>query len=289
MSTVRIATETMQRHPLLIGLLGILSLIFCFFENNIFLPVLSGLSKVGIGDIFGSIISFVRLIFNLIIGSNMIIAKIIFLIIFLIITSALSSIIFSGSANVIKNSFEGKPKVNGEFRFGIKKYFIRMFFVSFKAILFGIIFIIFLLVASIPALVVTKVSMTGKPELILIAIVALILTSIVLFFCFTFFRMYMVLWFPSAVAYANSAFSRGKYIADRNFWNLTTSFLKFDIAFIAFNILLAFLNSNITMISTSTEGIGFVFFIINWIFKTLFFTLFIVYTFSCFYTLKDEV
>jgi len=115
--------------------------------------------------------------------------------------------------------------------------------ISFEVILFSILFTIFMLIVTVPAVAITRSFLGGKTELLALTVLFDLITLMVLFFGFMFFRIYMAFWYPAVFNFKDSYFSIGKYAADTYFWKIVVMFLKFDVAFILFEFVLIFLNS----------------------------------------------
>jgi len=149
----------------------------------------------------------------------------------------------------------------------LRKYFIRVSLISARVTVFGFLFIIFMLVASVPSIVISRAAATDKPELLAAAIFVDILTAGIIFFGLMFFRLYMLYWYPAAINNSGKYFSIGKQTVDRKFWSLTGRFVIFDAVYILFQFLF-------TLIKDPSVNL-----IVNWLFRTCFFTCFVIYIF----------
>jgi len=69
--------------------------------------------------------------------------------------------------------------------------------ISFEVILFSILFTIFMLIVTVPAVAITRSFLGGKTELLALTVLFDLITLMVLFFGFMFFRIYMAFWYPA--------------------------------------------------------------------------------------------
>ncbi len=230
--------------------------------TNIFLKwsTLSG------GDIFQSIVIMLQIVLKVVMN----VQGIILLAAFLVAVSICIGIIFSGYFGMVNNALEGKPKERGEFTSGIKRFFFRIFLMSFAFLFLTVVFAVFILVASVPAMVITNAALSGSPELLITAVVIDFITLSVVFLGFMFFRTYMSFWYPAAMTYGAKAFIMGKRTADGYFWGLVSRFIAFDIIFILFQLIIMGISGTIAAL------------IIKWIFYTAFFSVLITYVFAAF-------
>ena len=195
----------------------------------------------------------------------------------------------SGSFNSLNRYLEGKDIVKGDFRSGVKKYFFRMFFITMRVMVYTVLFVVFLLVVSVPSLVVTNAYITGKEELLTATVTFDLITIGVLFFGRLFFRIYMMFWFPSAVNLVGKFFAIGKHVSDTCFWFVALNLILFDMAFLSLQYILIYMNS--IMPFAGFYGILriLVLFFFNWIIKTCLITMLGIYVFSRFLLYKRTI
>ncbi|MCX8129042.1 MAG: hypothetical protein N3I35_02955 [Clostridia bacterium] len=223
-------------------------------------------STISSGDIFGSIVFLLQFILKLVISTK----GIVFIAVLLLAASLIIGLVFSGYFGMVNNVLEGRPKIKGEFSAGFRKYFGRVFLMSFILLLFSILFVLFMLIASVPALVITKAAFAGKPGLYVTTVLVDLITVSVLFFGFMFFRIYMSFWYPATISYGKRAFTIGKRTADAFFWGLVRRFLAIDIVFILSQVIFINIGGSLAV------------FAVKWAFYTIFFTFLVTYVFALF-------
>ncbi|MCX7921133.1 MAG: hypothetical protein N3B21_03790 [Clostridia bacterium] len=270
---------TMKR-PFIILFVGLIMPIFCLAEYFL-LTVLFNVTAIGTGNISESIVYALQMMLSFVSNPWVALKGLLYFLLALISGSILVGFVLSGYLNVVNNTLEGKPKINGEFRFGLKKYIYKLSTISFRVILLGLVFMIFMMVATIPALVITRAASMGRPEFTAVAIFIDILTAGVLFFGVMFFRLYVFFWYPAALSFDKNAFLVGKRTVDNYFWKIVSRFVLFDLAFVVFQSLFMYASYRLTI------GQGSVFLIaglytVNWLFKTAFISTLVTYIFSAF-------
>jgi hypothetical protein len=271
MGPFRRTIQAIKRRPLIIWYFGIVSLIFCIIDKyNPIMTILFGLGQITKSDLSQGIISFLQIILD----REILLTAFIIMLAFSAAAALVIGLVFSGYFSVINNVLSGLPKSRGELSSGLKKHFFKIFLIAFRVLFFTAILIVFMMVVTVPAVIITKAAMTEKPEFILAALFIDILTVCVVFFGFMFFRSYTLFWIPAAVSGEKKAFSAGKNFANNHFWGIVGRFIVFDLIFAGAQ--LVFMNMEETLTS----------FITNWIFTALFFSFFATYIFSLYKTLR---
>ena len=271
MGPLRHAAAAIARRPSIICFAGAAAFVFCLANRyNPVVPVLTGLNRATGGDIFDNMISFLQIImepraFN---------AMLPLLPFILLAVSLASGLILSGYFNIVNNALEEKQRTRREFADGLKKYFAGIAGTTFTVVLGGTVLLIFLMVASVPAVIITKSALANKPDLLIGAVLVDIVTACVIFFAVMFFKAYTFFWYPALYFCRKKAFRTGKHLVDRHFWTIAVRYLIFDIVFLAAMFLIKQISN------------PFVLFAAGWILASVFFALFTVYVFSLFKDLK---
>jgi hypothetical protein len=265
----------MLKRPFIIVFFSIFVLTYAIIDYCI--PVLNLIVLMNTfisGDIFQSLVSLIQLVLKLLITPN----GIIFGMISVVVAAFLIAATLSGYFGIINNTLDKKAKYKGEFGELFKKYFIRILFTSIIFLTIGIIFVVVLMVACIPALIVTKAAIVGKSGFFITAVFVDFITIAVVFFGIMFLRIYLVFWFPSIFINGKKAFLKGKRLVDSNFWSIVVRFMILDVLFILFQIFII------------NMGTSFVFLPVKWLFYTVFFGFYITYIFALFKTfiIKNE-
>ena len=261
------------KRPLIIVFFSILALAFCLVDYiNPVTKVFLKWGSLGGGDVFQSIVLMIQFLLKLLVTAR----GMLYLTLVLIAASLFIALIFSGYFNMVNSALEGKARVKGEYFSGLKKYFVRVFFMSFVFLLLSAIFAIFLLVASVPALVITKAALSGKSGFYAAAILVDVITIIVLFFGFMFYRIYMSFWYPAAVSNTKRAFIIGKKTADMYFWGLIRRFFVVDVVFVLIHIVFMYFESSPII------------FFVKWALYTLFFAFLVTYVFALYKVISNS-
>ncbi|NJD03112.1 MAG: hypothetical protein FIA99_11090 [Ruminiclostridium sp.] len=267
MNILKITIQAAKKRPLIVILPAVLVLIFIAINSyNPVLPVISGISSVTGGSFFDGVISALQLIMD----PAIIPGIAIFLAGAVILVSLLVGVIFSGYFHIIRNTLEETEKTKNDFIAGIKKYFLTIFIISLKAAFLAGLITGIMIIATVPAIIITRVAASTRPEFMPAAIFIDILTAGVLFFGFMFSRIYLLYWYPAAIKNIEKPFIYAKGLVDRHFWQIVLRFVIFDIAFA--------LILYIVLITASTALKLF----FGWIFTTALATVMVVYIFYSF-------
>lgn len=264
MDTLRCTMQMLRKRP---GVIIIFSIVLLAYQvvgyYNPIPAILYGLNTITRGNMLESVVSYLQILMDPKIIPIMIAA----ILAFSIVVSLAMGLFLSGYFYCINNTITGKKKTKGEFMEGLKGYFSRILTISLRVTIFGFAFIIFMMVSAIPAVVITRAAFTGRSDLILAAIFVNILTIGVIFFGMMFFRAYMFFWYPAAINCDKSFFVIAKRVVDRCFWDIVRTFVAFDVVFIGFEYAML-------RIGRSPGTL-----VINWVFKTIFFLLYINFIF----------
>ncbi|MFZ5986533.1 MAG: hypothetical protein ACOYWZ_05315 [Bacillota bacterium] len=273
------------KRPGILLAFSFVTLVFCVFEYIFFFPVVLGISSIRSGNTLDSMMHVIQLVTSLV--SN--IKYLIYGLAALVLTGLFSGLILSGPFYLLNNFLSKRARMKGEFWKGIKKHFVRLSFISTSVVVYTFLFAIFMAIVSVPAIAVTRSFISGNSKLLIVTIVFDVITLGVLFFGFTFFRLYMLFWYPAALNFKGRFFAIGKYAADTYFWKIVSGLILFDMVFLLFEFILIYLNSSLSAGEYTDIARVFILIFINWIFKTVFFILLTVFTFSKFLLFKSRL
>lgn len=285
MRPLKTAIGIIFKRPIILLFMGAIALLYCIISSfNPIFTILFGFNTSDIGGLLEGIVSFLRLTINFVTNPDIMLKGTAFLMGFLILASIIAGLVLSGYLYIINNTLDGKLKTKGEFQYGLRKYFLRIAGVTFLVLLLGLIYTGFMAVVSVPAMVVTRSWLAGKTGIFAPAMGLDIVTVLILFFSFMFFRIYIFFWYPAVINSEKRAFTTGKHAADSRFWSVVGTVLLFDLVFLLFEFLSIYADK--AMLLQNVEGAlpATILFVINWIFKTFFFTAFVAYIFSAFKT-----
>lgn len=282
------AVELLKKKPSIFILTFLLGGIVCLFEY-LFITIIYGFSmfKSG-GSIFDDFINVIQFIVGAVVVPTTAVKVIIALALLVFAFTLLLALLFSGFFNVLRNASEGKNRSTfKDFIDGVKKYFLRLIGVNLWTICCSILLIIYLFIAAIPSAIVMDNSLNGNINLIA-GILLMLVTAVVLFFSFAFFRQYICFWYPSAVTYEKNHFKKAKRLSDINFWSLLSRFLAFDVTFLVFEVV--YIAANFSLANKQVVGgaANTLLLIVNIVFKTLFFALMLCFIFASFKECNDK-
>jgi hypothetical protein len=261
------AINAILRRPFILLFFAAITIIITAINRfNPIVPILRGLDLITEGSFIESIVSYLQVLLD----PSIVPVFAGFIVVFCIITSLLAGLFLSGYFNIINNAVANRQKKKGEYAAGFKKYFGRIFLITLKSLIMAFLLIVFMLVASVPSIVITNASVTGRPELIIPAVFVDVLTILVILFGLMFFRTYIFFWYPAALNNEKKYFADSRKVVDRHFWSIAGRILAFDVVFILFECMGRYI------------GESPLHFFVNWIFYTVFFTLFITYVFSAY-------
>lgn len=287
MDIIKKTFNMMLKRPLTIILFGSIFLVYALVSYyNPIISLLLHFSINGDGSILGTIISSLRLAFNFIFNPKIMPVEFLCLAGALALISSLLGFLLSGYFNIVNNEIEGGTKPSRDFMESVRKYFLKVTAANFAVLSLGILFVIFMTVAAVPSLVITKTWIDGKSGIGVTAVFVSIITLAVIFFGSIFFRTILLFWYPAIYNYEKKAFTMGKRIAEYGFWKITLAYLIFDIIFIITESLFIFLSYILIYEGSGMMFLSILVFVIKWAFNTLFFANFVTYNFSVFHMQK---
>lgn len=287
MNIITYTANLVRRRPFVMIFLAILSLLYCAVEQlNPLFPIMKALLSAGQGGLIDTYIGLLQLVFGFLTDIRIVALGILSVLGLFLILSAIASALFSGYLHILDNTVAGKPRTKREYIFGFRRYFTRLFVLSLKTMFFSLVFIIFILFSIVPALVVNRTFLSGRADLFLVALLFNIVTIVVLFFVSMFFKSYMNYWIPATLRFRKGAFVASVRVSNQYFWKIIARFFVFDVIFAVFESIIIYGVASIP----STQMIPSILLLLcNWIFKTLFITVFLVYIFVSFQTYYKDL
>ena len=209
--------------------------------------------------------------------------------VFSILAGLLSGVFLSGYFYILHKTVNLYKQKKNDYITGIRKNFFGIFKVtSVSIVLTGMILSLFSFI-FVPSVVTFNALLAGKAELFFILVLFSVVTVFVLFFSFTFYRIYLLYWFPAAASFKKKSFRAGRYVANNNFWRSMIAIMVFDIIFIISRIMYFtsfFSIHSLEPVSRAAENRLFIF---DWLFMTFFTYLFVYYLFYSFKHSKDQI
>jgi hypothetical protein len=273
MNIFRTTIQAVIKRPFILIMIGSIMLAAAVF--NAFIPLMAmivGIVNMTGGGFFDSLLS----VLQILIDTENIPMILLSLAAITVLVSAAIGILLPGFLIITEDGLVKGKKKKGLFLEGLKKYFFRFFVMGLKTSLFTLLLVVFLLVASVPAIIVTRAAMTSSSNLLVAAIFMDIVTIGVFFMGLSFFSTYIFMWYIAASKGAERPFKAGKAIADKGFWSITFCLLLFDIAFAA---VIYLIYSSGSQLFRYFSG---------WVFTTAFFTTLTVYLVSTYLSLEQK-
>lgn len=288
MQTISSAIRLLTKRPSILILTLIVSIVLCLVEN-LLMTFIYGLSMFKTSSPFDAFINIIQFLIDTILVPTTAVKIILALVVLVVVGALVLGFLLSGYFNILRNAVEGRPKKLGsEFFTGLKKYFMRMVSINLWVLCLGIIFIVYVTIASVPAAIFIDNSFNGTVN-VFAGILLFLVTAVVLFFSFAFFRQYVVFWYPAALTFTKNHFKIAKKISDNNFWSLLPKFIVFDVLLVLFNsiyIAANFTMANSRIVSTSTSNL---LLIVDIVFKTIFIAIMVCFVFSSFKKYSDKL
>ncbi len=259
---IKTTLKAVAKHPSIVITVGVIMLIAAVLY--MFIPVMAmiiGIVNMTGGDFFDSVLALIQMLVDpqniwLILVSTAIMA---------ILLSAVVGLLLPGYLLTVNDALLNGAGKKGLFIKGIRKYFFRFFLITIRATIFSVLLVIFLLVSSVPAIVITRLAFLSKPELMLAAVFIDIMTIGVFIVALSFLSIYIYMWYIASLTASKKPFRAGKAIADRRFWRITLGLLVFDAVFAGGLCLIYMVGSQIFR------------YISGWAFTTAYFTTLAVY------------
>jgi hypothetical protein len=271
MEAVGNAIGVIIKKPFILIYWGILTLIFTLVEY--LLPVfrtIYELSTISGSNFFESIISFIQVLYGFLSDTKVVIIGVIALLVILAAISILAGVLLSGYFYKLNNAVNKKQGQKNEFLTGIKEYFGPIWILNYIVFIAGLLLLIIMVVASVPALIITRATIDKGLEMLPAVLFVDVLTCVVLFFAAMFFRIYVIFLYPALMSNSKNILKKAKRFADKNFWKILSTILVFDIIFVGFQIMFISFDDNIWLL------------LLKWVFLTLFYALVTTYVFTAY-------
>lgn len=279
------SVRKLVKRPDIVLAFSLATFVFCFIEYILVFPVITGISSISGGNLMDNVMYFIQFTIGLFVNSRYLLyglGGVLF-------AGLVLGFVSSGCLYMLNNYLAKRKKTKLEFFTGVKKHFLKLSIVSFAQVLFSILFFVFMMVVSVPAVAVTRSFLGGNTDLLALTVLFDIITLLVLFFGFMFFRIYIFSWFPAVLNFTDRHFSIGKYAADTNFWSIVVRLMFLDVVFILFEYAMIYFNSAIPMDGAVSVLRIVLLLFANWIFKTLFIIVLAVVFFSRFLAFKEQI
>lgn len=262
MNILRTTVKAVIKRPFILILVGLLMLAAAAVNN--FIPVMAmiiGIVNMTGGGVFEGVLS----VLQIIIEPDTITVLIIIVAVVAVLASILAGLLLPGYLLIVEDGIAKGRKKKGLFAEGLKNNFFRFFFMTLTTVFCAAFLTVFLMVASVPGIIVSRAAFTAKPELVIGALFIDLVTAGIIFMCTSFFRVYVYTWYIAAVKGEKKPFRAGKAKADRQFGSMTIRLLAFDLVLAAGIYLIYLSDSQLFRYFT------------GWAFTTAFFTTLAVY------------
>jgi hypothetical protein len=268
MGVLRNSIAAIIRKPFTVIYMGFLVLILLVLARlNPVFPLIAGFSKAADADFFEQVISILQFFMQ----PDVLPYLVPGIIVLSTTTGFLFSLFLSGYFYVLNNACgKASSKTGKDFARGTRQLFLKIFVISSISMAALIVFAIFMLVASVPLMILLRSATIENIRMLLISVLVMLLTIFVLFLGSMYFRVYIYFWFPAAACGHKKPFRTGKRVADQHFWKLVFALFMFDVILISGMFLFTYFEDNIYLFAA------------KWLFLTLYFTLLSSYVFSAY-------
>ncbi len=287
METINYAVRLLAKRPSILILTIIISTILCVVEN-LMMTLFYGITMFKTGSPFDDYVNVIQFVIDTVLVPQTAVKIILALIIFVVAVSLIFGLLLSGYFSILTNAVQGKPKKPGsEFLAGIKKYFFKMISVNLWVLSSAIIFAIYALIATVPAAIFIDNALNGDVNIVA-GVLLFVVTIVVLFFSFAFFRQYISFWYPSTFIYNKNHFKVAKKISDNYFWQLLSRLIIFDVILVVFDVIYVIANFSMADAQVVSSVTSNVLLIVNIIFKTIFIAVLVCFVFASFHKLNEK-
>ena len=287
METINNAVRLLAKRPSILILTIITSIVLCVIEN-LMMTLFYGITRFKTGSPFDDYVNLVQFVIDTALVPQTAVKIIIALVVLVAIAALVFGLLLSGYFNILTNAVQGKPKKPGsEFLAGVRKYFFRMVSVNLWTLSMLILFAIYVVIASVPAAIFIDNALNSDVNIVA-GVLLFVVTIIVLFFSYAFFRQYITFWYPSALVFNKNHFKVAKKVSDKHFWSLLSKYIIFDIILVLFDAIYVIANfsmANAQVVSGLTSN---VLLIVNIVFKTIFIAVTVCFVFTSFHKLSES-
>ena len=262
MNIFRDTAKAVIKQPFTLILIGALMLVGALLNTILpVMPFLIGVINMTGGGVIESVVSLLQTIMN----PSIIPILLITIAVITLIFSVVAGLLLPGYLLTVDNGLSTGGRKSGIFRENINGSFSKFFLLTVKTVLLTVVLTLFLMVATVPAIVVTRAAFSTNPNILLGAMFIDLITIGVLFMAISFFRIYVYMWYIAAAKGAPKPFKAGKAVADSLFWSMALKLLCFDLVFAVVIFLIYLSDSQLFR------------YFAGWIFTTAFFTTLGVY------------
>lgn len=152
---------------------------------------------------------------------------ILFALLILLLFSAISALFFSGYANKLLLSVEGKRKTKGEFTKGVTQKFFKTLLYIYSAVVLSVVFYFLIIYSAVPVFFRINQLTEGNAEVIFSALIMGLLTLVVIFFALVFYCMYFSYILPAISGLKKGAILAGFRMTNTYVWYLLPKTLMF--------------------------------------------------------------
>ncbi|OPX45421.1 hypothetical protein CLHUN_07910 [Ruminiclostridium hungatei] len=287
METINNAVRLLAKRPSILILTIVTSTVLCVVEY-LMMTLLYSISMFKTGSPFDAYVNIIQFIVDTVLVPQTAVKIILALVVLVVAAALIFGFLLSGYFYILTNAVQGKAKKPGsEFLAGVRRYFIRMVSINLWTLCSVVIFVIYAVVATIPAAIFIDNAISGDVNIVG-GLLLFIITLAVLFFSFAFFRQYISFWYPSAFIHPRNHFKAAKKIADNYFWSLLSRLIVFDVILVVFDAVYVIANfsmANAQVISGVTSS---VLLVVNIVFKTIFIAVLVCFVFSAFNKMNQK-
>ncbi len=284
------AVKSIIKRPILIWFIAVFTFPPLFFlDRYSLLRYISGEQGIGSLKLFDTYLLILSLGVKYLSSLKNLSLIFLSLLVFSIIAGLVAGALFSGYFYILHKSVNSYKAKKSDFFNGIKKNYLGVFKVCSVSIFLTGMVLTLISFIFVPSVVTLNALLAGKAELFFILVLFSIVTVFVLFFSFTFYRIYILYWLPAVISFKKNSFKAGRHVANNNFWRSMITIIFFDIIFIFSRFLYYSRFISINAQEVVSKAAQTRLFISNWLFFIFFIYIFLYYLFYSFKNSRDQV
>ncbi len=136
------------------------------------------------------------------------------------VLAALASVVVSGYTNLLMAAVNGEQKSRGEFRYGIRRNFLKITFYLFCAVVLSVLLFFLVIYSVIPAVSMVMMFLDGNTGVIFTMLLLCVLTASVMLLAIIFYAMYLSYILPAIAGFRKGSLRAGVRMTNTYCWYL---------------------------------------------------------------------
>lgn len=209
---------------------------------------------------------------------------ILFAFLILLLFSAISALFFSGFANKLLLSVEGKRKSRGEFAKGVTQKFFKTMFYIYSAVILSAVFYFLIIYSAVPVFFRINQLTEGNAEVIFSALIMGLLTVVVIFFALVFYFMYFSYILPAISGLKKGAVLAGIRMTNTYVWYLLPKTLMFMLGEALIRTVLFIIHYGHSSLEMSLVVLG-----VTSLLRAILYFVYLYFTFNTFVAMREDL